>query len=310
MGHPLFGAALFTMVLGCATGANKEARSAAEAEKAAQERRRCEQLLVALDAEAQPAIRVSVVSRREIAGAIGMEGAAHVLAERVILRALYTSQVSTDPAEVRLVTRSGDAGWPVTLTPMGLDRMRLAQFTGESVPETTTVVTPSSTKSDKPGVVEEAASNVGGAVVGLLRIFTLDLAPPASSVPRPDSSSLDAPSVRVFVPTEEDYARGAPATERLHKLLRRKSALVFQRPRETNVSLRVRLSYKSMRPGETCPLARMVELPLPEGDSIEERIEKRFGDATCSLSSTPPADAADAGGAVTPDSHEAGDESR
>jgi hypothetical protein len=292
----LFGATLLTMALGCAPRPTAAARSAAS-EAEAQEERRCHRVIRALEAETRVALHVGSVSHEELARVIGAEGAAEALKHRVILRVRYETGgpvTPSDARDVRLLTRRTPTSWPAGLTPLELTRERLAYLTGELLPQTTTTETPSTATTTKQSRFDKALSNgPPGIAAGFLELITLGILPATNLFPDKEVTTPGNPrSVSVVEPTEADYLREAPMAEQLFRALQGDrtagAPLLFERPHGGHITIRVRIGYNSMRPEETCRLLRIIEIPLPDGDSLEERIEKRFGAAMYPLYGAPP----------------------
>jgi hypothetical protein len=236
-------------------------------------------LIDELDRALEPAVHVHAVTRQELEAVAGADAAGAVLGRTVLLN--LVSQANRAPLEqlsIRMAVLTRDKA----LRPL-VEREQLAAIFGEVLPAT----------SGPAGTPEERRAAGLQDMVGVTaRLVSLGvLRPKLSDRPRRGEGSDE--------PTPEDYFEAAPKTETVHRNLGEKVGCgqpgslcrnlhAFVRPPDKTVPTRLSfvVSYAaSGRDGrlDGCQVSEEIEVALPAGHTLEERIARVFANRTVRL---------------------------
>jgi hypothetical protein len=225
----------------------------------------------ALASDLEPAVHVHAVTRAELEASIGEAG--DRVADRVLLLHVVSDARKVRGIEGEFTVSLAGAGVKApagSKEPPGSGvvarRELLAALVQETLPHEHVVV-------DRPGFddkMKAAAASPKGFLAGLGELLTLGL------IPVTELAGVVQTHTAIVSPAEEDYRQKAPAAETLYQSFqgRRGQALAFARPVGDDVALRVRFDARANV--ASCHFGVEVEVALPPGGSIEERVNRRF----------------------------------
>ena len=246
-------------------------------------------LLDELDRRARPRIHLHAVPATELEAGL-KSGGARLAEEALLVRAVIEiDDMEIDGFRVRVALASGGR----VLEAQPAQREVIAAYVGEPLPQVETTTVPTRRRLVAERWVERPLM---GLVAGAFEASSLFVVPVTVLT---GHSAYDPGYTVHDYPTDEEYAAAAPVTETVFQAAveaRETSGnasahvWLWPRPRTPDARVIVEWGYQAVgcvssrpafreRPSEgNAELIRRLELPLPDGQDLESRINARFGD--------------------------------